>query len=266
MAWLLLYSQCNSNNLQGVTLKHILRAAFLAALGLAAIAPAQASLYTSTYGTQLSGPSNCDDCYAGPIAFTGTGQSINFFGNTYSDVYVGSNGYITFGSGQSSFSTQALDVQTVAPMIAALYTDLDSRSDAASNVYVNTSTAGEIVVTWENMGHFSVNYSAPSTFQILLRSDQLVAQSGQSQIGIFYGQVGDPYAASAGFGDGLATSNPGEVAFASFVVGSSLSNNTARYFNLNGGVPVDVPEPASLALLAMGGAALAGGMRRRRKQ
>jgi len=246
-------------------LSKILRAALVAALGLAAIAPAQASLYTSTYGTQLSGPSNCDDCYAGPIAFTGAGQSVNFFGNTYSAVYVGSNGYITFGSGQSSFSTQALDVQTVAPMIAAFYTDLDSRSDDASNVYVNTDTQGQIVVTWENMGHYSGDYSVRSTFQILLRSDQLASSQGLSQIGIFYGNVTDTRQVSAGFGDGLATSNAGEVAFASFVEGSSLNNDTVRYYNLNGGVPVDVPEPASLALLAMGGAALAG-MRRRRKQ
>lgn len=244
----------------------ILRAVFAATLSLAALAPAHAALYTSTYGTLLPGPSNCDDCYAGPIEFTGTGQSINFFGNTYSDLYVGSNGYLTFGAGQSSFSTQALDVQTVAPMIAAFYTDLDSRSDDASNVYANTIREGEIVVTWENMGHFSQNYSVRSTFQILLRSDQLAAREGLAQIGIFYGDVTDNRAVSAGFGDGLATSNEGEVAFASFVAGDTLSNNAPRYFNLNaGGVPVDVPEPGSLALLALGGAML-GKLRRRRKQ
>lgn len=244
----------------------ILRAVLAATLSLAALAPAHAALYTSTYGALLPDPSNCDDCYAGPIAFTGTGQSINFFGNTYSDLYVGSNGYVTFGAGYSSFSTQALDVQTVAPMIAAFYTDLDSRSDDASNVYANTTREGEIVVTWENMGHFSQNYSVRSTFQILLRSDQLAAREGLAQIGIFYGDVTDTRQVSAGFGDGLATSNEGEVAFASFVAGDTLSNNAPRYFNLNaGGVPVDVPEPGSLALLALGGAML-GKLRRRRKQ
>ena len=243
----------------------ILRAALVAVLGLAALAPAQAGLYTSTYGAQLSGPSDCDDCYAGPIAFTGTDQSINFFGHSYSAVYVGSNGYVTFGSGQSSYSTQPLDTQTVAPMIAAFYTDLDSRGDSISNVYVNLDTEGEIVVTWENMGHFSGDYSVRSTFQILLRSDQFVAPGGLSQIGIYYGDVTDDRQVSAGFGDGLAAKNEGEVAFASFVEGSSLSNSAPHLYALNGGTPVDVPEPTSLGLLALGGAALAG-MRRRRKQ
>jgi hypothetical protein len=234
------------------------------------MAPAHAGLYTSSYGTLLSGPSNCDDCYAGPIGFTGTGQTVNFFGTTYSGVYASSNGYLTFGGGSGSYSTQPLDTQTVAPMIAAFYTDLDSRNDDASNVYVNTNTEGEIVVTWENMGHFSGDYSVRSTFQILLRSDQLAVQGGLNQIGIFYGAVTDPRLVSAGFGDGFAPSNPGEVAFASFVQGTTLSNNAPRYYALNGGVPADaptsVPEPAGLALLAMGGTALAGGMRRRRKQ
>jgi hypothetical protein len=246
-------------------MRKILCFAAAAVLGLAAIAPAQASLYTATYGTQLAGRSNCDDCFAGPIAFTGTGQSVNFFGHTYSAVYVGSNGYITFGSGQSSFSTQPLDTQTIASMIAAFYTDLDARGDDASNVYINTDTEGEIVVTWQNMGHFSGNYSVRSTFQILLRSDQLASGAGLDQIGIFYGDVTDERQVSAGFGDGLAEKNGGEVAFASFVAGSSLSNNAPRFYALNGGVPVDVPEPASLALLGMGGAALAA-LRRRRKQ
>jgi hypothetical protein len=135
-------------------MKKIIRTMLAAALCIGAVSTAQAGLYTTDYGTRLPGPSECDDCFAGPISFSGSGQSIHFFGIVYNAVYVGSDGYVTFGSGQSSYSGQPLDTQGVAPMVAAFYTDLESRNDAASNVYVNTSTAGEIVATWESMGHY----------------------------------------------------------------------------------------------------------------
>lgn len=226
------------------------------AAALAFCSGASAALYTPSFGSVLPNVSNCDDCFNGPISF-GAGHSINFFGNTYSSLYVGSNGYVTFGSGATSFTTAPLDTQTVGPMIAGLFTDLDSRGDAPSQVFANTATPGQIIATWDQMGHFSMNYGVRSTFQVVIRSDEFAVAPGEGQIGFFYGSITDGSLVSAGFGDGLASVNPGEVAFASRVAGTTLSNSSPRWFNLSGGTPTEVPNgtvpiPGTLALLGVG--------------
>lgn len=223
----------------------------LLCLGSAATV-ARAALYEpnpANFGSVQANTSDCDDCADGPIAF-GAGQTLTFFGIPYSGLFVGSNGYVTLGGAASSFSPTPLNTQTVAPMIAGLYTDLDSQSNAASQVFVNTATPGQIIVTWFAMGHFYQNYAAPSTFQLVIRSDQFAVPAGEGRIGFFYDSVGDPYTVAAGFGDGLAAVNPGETAFY-YGAGTGVNNNAPRWFNLDGGVPSAASAgPAAVPTLA----------------
>ena len=244
-------------------------------LGLGASQAALAALYEANpanFGAPLANLSDCDDCSNGPIAF-GAGHSLAFFGTTYNDLYVSSNGYVTFGSGSGAFSTAALDTQNILPMIAGLFTDLDSRSDPTSQVFANTATPGQIIVTWVDMGHCCTTYAVRSTFQLVIRSDQSTVPAGQGQIGFFYDSVTDTNPASAGFGDGLAAVNPGEVAFHSLQPASALSNAAPRWYNLSGGVPTaptavqPVPTLSEWSLIVLGLAlASAAGLARTRRR
>lgn len=253
-------------------MKRLLHGVLIALLlALAGATPAVAALYTTSYGTLQPTSSDCDDCFDGPVAFPGTTQSINFFGTTYGSLYVGSNGYVTFGAGATSYTSSPLNTQAIAPMIAGEYTDLDSRSDAASNVYVNNSTPGQLIITWESMGHYPTNYSVRSTFQLVVRSDQFgPIPSGEGQIGFFFSTITDSSTASAGFGDGLPAINPGEVSIYSGAA-SSFSNHAPLWFTLSGGVPVTpgaTPVPTisdwGMILLAAAMALLGLGILRRR--
>jgi hypothetical protein len=253
-------------------MKTIFRTVFAALIGLLCAPMAQAGLLTNNFGTLITELRDCDDCTAGPFLFGG-GQTINFFGNTYGGLYVSTNGYVTFDGPHTSYAADPIDQQVIGPMIAGLLTDLDTTDDPLnplspqSDIYVNASTTGEIVITFQMVTHAG-DQTLRSNFQLLIRSDQKSIPAGEGQLGFFYGDITDSNLISAGFGDGLIDVNPGEVVFAWELEGTALSNSNPRFYTLNGGGPTDPPptdvaEPSTLALLLLG---IAGGLRTARRK
>lgn len=118
----------------------------------------------SSTGTRLNAISNADDEYE---TVTISGFTFPFYGNTYSQVHVSSNGLLTFGDGNSSGGNYQIP-GTDAPSnaIAAFWDDLDTRT--TGDVYYKAE-ATRLIIQYQSVGRYSGtgNY----TFQVVLHSD-----------------------------------------------------------------------------------------------
>lgn len=234
----------------------------LVALGMGVV-NCNATLYSTTYGTQVMGPNDDNSTGAENLGF-----SLDFFGNTYSQFFINNNGNVTFGGPTYSFTPAPLNSQTTLPMIAPYWTDLDSRPSGA--VYLQQN-GGQDIITWDNMGYFYQNYSGTATFQLVLNDPNNVP-AGEGSIGFFYGNMSsgtDSHSATVGFGDGLSAINPGEISVASGSTAAVTAqlNDTSMWFDLSngtpvqsngGGTPAPVPEPSTFLLFGLGLLGLAG--------
>jgi len=112
-----------------------------------------------TGGTVLTGLNDQDDAFQS-VTLTG-GATVEVYGVSYSTIFVGSNGYITFGSGDSNFS-ESLSNHFSSPRVAALFDDL--YTGVAQVTY--KQLADRIAVTWQGVSELSGANS--NSFQIEL--------------------------------------------------------------------------------------------------
>lgn len=95
-------------------------------------------------------------------------EGFNFFGAEYdaSQVFVNTNGNITFGSGLSQYTPSGISAGST-PLIAAFWADVDTR--AGEPIYVDVDTEADVVtITWENVGFYSHHAEPSNSFQMQL--------------------------------------------------------------------------------------------------
>jgi hypothetical protein len=88
------------------------------------------------------------------------GEQIDFYGASYDTIYIGSNGYITFLSGDASY-LESFENHFDLPRISVLYDDLDP---SAGGTVSWEQLDDSIVVTFENVTEFSLTNN--NSFQV----------------------------------------------------------------------------------------------------
>lgn len=106
-------------------------------------------------GELVSGPAG-DDTSTGPYSL---GFQWNMFGTNYSQVHIGTNGYLTFGGGDNQYSPLALG-QLIYPAIYVEYCDLwqdygINTSTGARDVPLSSGAIPGIYVTTGTVGNFN---------------------------------------------------------------------------------------------------------------
>jgi YVTN family beta-propeller protein len=130
----------------------------------------------SVTGTLVAGWTSTDDGYAGsiPIGFT-----IDYYGNGYDELFVGSNGYVSFGQGYGEIPG-GMPPQTYWPNNdAALFGGdmyLYDYGTESAVYYQTLSDPTRFVLEYVNL-HWCCGYNTPHTFELVLYPNgDIVAQ------------------------------------------------------------------------------------------
>lgn len=204
------------------------------------------------------------DDYSRPISIpTGLwATGMNMFGTVYTQLHMGSNGYVTFGTGYSGYTPSGIDTYTRSPMIAAqfddLYTGAGARNitdGAGSGTSLNSHNmfyyeeGNKMVFTWDNVGLYSNGVSDSQTssggrgsaFQIIFHKTEAGNSSQNFGMEIRYEEVSlQSAAATAGWTAGdrvnFGLVNPSKSNLHTTAFSSNVGINGVWAWGVSGGV------------------------------
>lgn len=94
---------------------------------------------------------------------------INFYGTTYTSIFINSNGNISFGSANTSYEISDLS-SSAAAVIAPFWADVDLNKGGEIYWDLDPST-GKVTITWLDVAPYSVGSTDRNSFQLVLTSN-----------------------------------------------------------------------------------------------
>lgn len=273
--------------------KMMVRVAFAAALMCSAAGMAQAGPVDGSFTANVLGAN--DDGSTGLVTLP---FALNYFGTTYSNLYVNNNGNVSFGTPVGTYTPSGVaGGYAGAPIISPFFADVDTRGAGSGLVtYGDGSYAGHDAwgVEWPSVGYFGAHTDQLNTFELILTDrsdvtagdfdiyfnyDQILWETGDASGGVG-GHGGTPAAAGFSNGTGLPGTFyqfPGSLVNGALIDGgpNSLTGHTndgvtGQYlFQVRNGAVIvpptgGVPEPATWAMMLVGFAGMGAVLRRRR--
>jgi VCBS repeat-containing protein len=154
-------------------------------------------------------------------------NGLNFFGTTYTGLYINTNGSVSFERPVSAFTPTIISADTV-PAIFPFWADVDTRggqttpstggvSQGTNRIYYDFDNVSEtFTVTWDDVGYYPARKNLTNTFQLVLKdlSDVKGFDPGDFSISLLYEDIQWTTGSASGGTNGLG-GKPARIGYSS---------------------------------------------------